>query len=516
MGVAARDESRSTSARWSAPAPVSVPPSSHLVAHSSARRRRPSSARTCSASGPSCRRRTTAADPRGARPPPAGRASIIPTARPLARPTPTSSTARTTWCHRPAAPARVACTTAGSSRHPETSPARRRPRRRRAAPRRSPAARSSTRRRERRAVRGARTARHRPGRRSCTSDRFRSTRRPPTPPLRRRRSAAGRSSLALGTLERRKNLPRLVERVRPLVARPPTRAPARASPVATATTTADVDAAIVRLHRRLAAGVSSASARSTTSTKSWLLHHAAVLAYPSLDEGFGFPLLEAMLAGVPVVASTAGSIPEVAGDGALLVDPLDVDALVAADLAARRRRRRRARRARRRGPAQRRPLLVGGDRERMAALYRRSPWRALTSATTRSSHRPPQAADGRDPMITVLCGGVGAARYPARRCAAVVAARRSRRSSTPPTTRCCTGCHLARPRHGHLHARRRDRSGARVGSGRRVVAGDGCAQPLHGAVGRRVPPPGARGSTSATGIWRPTSTARPAWPRVRR
>ena len=65
-------------------------------------------------------------------------------------------------------------------------------------------------------------------------------------------------------------------------------------------------------------------------TKSWLLHHAAVLAYPSLDEGFGFPLLEAMSAGVPVVASTAGSIPEVAGDGALLVDPLDIDGLAAA------------------------------------------------------------------------------------------------------------------------------------------------------------------------------------------
>jgi glycosyltransferase involved in cell wall biosynthesis len=64
--------------------------------------------------------------------------------------------------------------------------------------------------------------------------------------------------------------------------------------------------------------------------RSWLLRNAAVLAYPSLDEGFGFPLLDAMQAGTPVVASTAGSIPEVAGEAALLRDPLDVDGLAEA------------------------------------------------------------------------------------------------------------------------------------------------------------------------------------------
>ena len=59
-----------------------------------------------------------------------------------------------------------------------------------------------------------------------------------------------------------------------------------------------------------------------------LLGGAAVLAFPSRYEGFGFPPLQAMRAGVPVVASRAGSLPEVLGDGALLVDVGDHAALV--------------------------------------------------------------------------------------------------------------------------------------------------------------------------------------------
>ncbi len=65
-------------------------------------------------------------------------------------------------------------------------------------------------------------------------------------------------------------------------------------------------------------------------TKGWLLRHAAVLAYPSLDEGFGFPVLEAQRVGVPVVATAVGSIPEIAGEGALLVDGRDPNAFAAA------------------------------------------------------------------------------------------------------------------------------------------------------------------------------------------
>lgn len=61
--------------------------------------------------------------------------------------------------------------------------------------------------------------------------------------------------------------------------------------------------------------------------KAPLLSGALALVYPSLYEGFGLPVLEAMACGVPVLTSNVSSLPEVAGSAALLVDPLDVNAI---------------------------------------------------------------------------------------------------------------------------------------------------------------------------------------------
>ena len=61
-----------------------------------------------------------------------------------------------------------------------------------------------------------------------------------------------------------------------------------------------------------------------------LYHLAAVVAHPALYEGFGIPPLEAMACGAPVVCSDTSSLPEVVGDAALTVDPLDTEALTEA------------------------------------------------------------------------------------------------------------------------------------------------------------------------------------------
>lgn len=133
--------------------------------------------------------------------------------------------------------------------------------------------------------------------------------------------------LALGTVERRKNLVRLVHAFRAVasdrsdlhlvIAGSPSD-DSRAVTEAIATLGPDL---VTRIH---------VTGRVDDDTRDWLLQNAAVLAYPSLDEGFGFPLLEAMVADTPVVAARAGSIPEVVNDAARLHDPHDVDALAEA------------------------------------------------------------------------------------------------------------------------------------------------------------------------------------------
>ena len=132
--------------------------------------------------------------------------------------------------------------------------------------------------------------------------------------------------LALGTMERRKNLPTLVDAFGRLAREQATVRLVIAG--AAGNDVAAVDRAIARLpsdaaERVVRTGIVDAA------TKRWLLTHARALAYPSLDEGFGFPILEAQQAGTPVVASTAGSIPQIAGAAALLSPARDVEALAA-------------------------------------------------------------------------------------------------------------------------------------------------------------------------------------------
>ncbi|MGH8982932.1 MAG: glycosyltransferase family 4 protein [Acidimicrobiia bacterium] len=135
-----------------------------------------------------------------------------------------------------------------------------------------------------------------------------------------RLASAPRYVLALGTIEPRKNLPRLVRAFDAVAADERDLRLVVAGPDGW-----DGDA--------FAAACGSARHRDRIRRIGYLpeaqrrdlVAGASVFAYPSLYEGFGHPPLEAMAAGVPVVGGRAGALPEVLGDAAILVDPLDED-----------------------------------------------------------------------------------------------------------------------------------------------------------------------------------------------
>ncbi len=132
--------------------------------------------------------------------------------------------------------------------------------------------------------------------------------------------------LSLGTVERRKNLPTLIAAFGRLAREHPEVRLVMAGAVGN-----DI-AAVTRAIGRLDAPIAERVIRLgpvDAATKSWLLATARALVYPSLDEGFGFPILEAQQVGTPVVASAAGSIPQIAGPAALLSPALDAEALAA-------------------------------------------------------------------------------------------------------------------------------------------------------------------------------------------
>jgi glycosyltransferase involved in cell wall biosynthesis len=133
--------------------------------------------------------------------------------------------------------------------------------------------------------------------------------------------------LAVGTEEKRKALPMLVEAFAAVAASQP------GLRLVLAGATGDDSPALERQIGRLAADVRGRVLRTGAvdePTKHWLLRRASVLAYPSLDEGFGFPILEAQLAATPVVASAVGSVAEIGGEAVLLVPGGDADAFAEA------------------------------------------------------------------------------------------------------------------------------------------------------------------------------------------
>ncbi len=134
---------------------------------------------------------------------------------------------------------------------------------------------------------------------------------------------ATRFVLSVGTAEPRKDLPGLVRAFDEVADR-------------------DTDVALVLAgppgwgEEALTEAIGKARARARIVRTGWvdedtlaaLFSLATVLAFPSVYEGFGFPPLQAMRSGVPVVATRAGSLPEILGDGALMVGVGDHDALV--------------------------------------------------------------------------------------------------------------------------------------------------------------------------------------------
>jgi glycosyltransferase involved in cell wall biosynthesis len=132
--------------------------------------------------------------------------------------------------------------------------------------------------------------------------------------------------LSVATQERRKNLGLLVAAFAELAPRVPDALLVLAG--APGDDSATVAAALAALPPAVAARVLELGFVDEPA-KHWLLRSAAALAYPSRDEGFGFPVLEGHAAGTPVVACRVGSLPEVGGDATAFVDARTPDAMAA-------------------------------------------------------------------------------------------------------------------------------------------------------------------------------------------
>jgi glycosyltransferase involved in cell wall biosynthesis len=125
--------------------------------------------------------------------------------------------------------------------------------------------------------------------------------------------------LSVGAIQRRKNIVRLIEAFE------------STGPewklVLAGSSGFDSEAALERIARSPRRGDIQVPGYVTGPELEQLYRRASIFAFPSLDEGFGMPVLDAMARGVPVLTSSVSAMPEIAGDAALLVDPMDVQSI---------------------------------------------------------------------------------------------------------------------------------------------------------------------------------------------
>lgn len=137
---------------------------------------------------------------------------------------------------------------------------------------------------------------------------------------------AGGYLLYAGTIEPRKNVAGLLD----AYARLRSRRPDAPRLVIAGRMDADAAGVLAPMNEPPLAGHVDYRGYVATGDREALFKGAQAFVLPSFDEGFGIPALEAMSAGVPVVVSNRGALPEVVGDAGLLIDPDDAESLAAA------------------------------------------------------------------------------------------------------------------------------------------------------------------------------------------
>jgi glycosyltransferase involved in cell wall biosynthesis len=135
-------------------------------------------------------------------------------------------------------------------------------------------------------------------------------------------AARGKMVLFVGAIQRRKNIARLVKAFETMPA-------GWRLALAGATDGYEAAAELRALEESSRRSDIDVPGYVDAATLASLYARASIFAFPSLDEGFGIPVLEAMAHGIPVITSQCSALPEAAGDAAILVNPFDTDELAA-------------------------------------------------------------------------------------------------------------------------------------------------------------------------------------------